>query len=128
MKKTIALMTVAVYVTLLVGCQGSPVQTQWEAENNRKAMLGLSIGQPKADVVEVMGQPRKTEAYIRDGTNIEFWLYLTEGIGIYNRKMTDEHFTPLVFENGKLAGWGRNFYVERTQKYDIKIDQTIEQK
>ncbi|MBW8015071.1 MAG: DUF3192 domain-containing protein [Planctomycetes bacterium] len=124
MKKKIVLMAM---LALLVGCQGSPIQTGWEAGGNRKAMLGLSIGQSKADVVEVMGQPRKTEAYSRDGTNIEFWLYLTEGVGI-NRKMTDEHFTPLVFENGKLAGWGRNYYVERTQKYDIKIDQTIEQK
>lgn len=125
MKKTVLLIAV---VALLTGCQGSPVQTGWEAESNRKAMLGLSIGQSKVDVVEVMGQPRKTEAYSRDGTNTEFWLYLTEGRDISDRKMTDEHFTPLVFENDQLVGWGRNYYVEKTRNYDIKIDQKIEQK
>lgn len=97
-------------VALLGGCAGSPYQTGLEAEENRKAMLGLNIGMSKTEVLQVMGEPRKTEAYAIEGRNIEFWLYLTEGITITDRSMGNKNLTPLVFENGSLIGWGRSFY------------------
>jgi len=105
----------------LAGCAGSPIQTGWEAEKNRKAMLHLNIGMTKAEVQNIMGEPRKTEAYSRDGRNIEFWLYMTEGRDIYDRTLRDSNFTPLAFEDGKLIGWGRNFY-DQTLKYEHKIE------
>jgi hypothetical protein len=75
----------------------------------------------KVEVQNIMGEPRKTEAYSKDGRNIEFWLYMTEGIGIYDRTLRDSNFTPLAFEDGKLIGWGRNFY-DQTLKYEHKIE------
>lgn len=108
-------------IVLLVGCAGSPVQTGWEAEANRKAILGLNIGMTKTEVIQVMGEPRTTEAYSMEGRNTEFWLYLTEGKTITDRSMGDKNFTPLAFENGILIGWGRNFY-DQTLKYEHKID------
>jgi len=106
---------------LLLGCQGSPIQTQWEASENREALLGLNIGLTKADVLKRMGQPRKTEAYSVDKRNMEFWLYLTEGATVGDRRLKDSNFTPLVFEDGILIGWGRNFY-DRTLKIEHKIE------
>ena len=110
-----------VLAAFLSGCAGSPVQTGWEAEKNRKALLHLNIGMTKVEVQNIMGEPRKTEAYSKDGRNIEFWLYMTEGIGIYDRTLRDSNFTPLAFEDGKLIGWGRNFY-DQTLKYEHKIE------
>lgn len=110
-----------ILAVFLVGCAGSPVQTGWEAAKNRKSLLHLSIGMTKTEVQKAMGDPRKTEAYSKDGRNIEFWLYMTEGITITDRKLRDSNFTPLVFEDGKLIGWGRNFY-DQTLKYEHKIE------
>jgi len=102
---------------LVVGCAGSPVRTEGDAERNRSALLHLSIAQTKDQVLQAMGKPYKTEMYVLEGKQTEFWLYLTEaGVG------DDSHFTPLAFENGLLQGWGRNFY-DTTLR--IKKDVTI---
>lgn len=90
---------------LLSACAGSPVRTEGEADRNREKLLHLSLSQTKDQVLAIMGRPYKTEMYVVDGKQTEFWLYLTEaGVG------DDTHFTPLAFENGALKGWGRNFY------------------
>ena len=81
-----------------------------------KLCLELNIGMTKTEVIQVMGEPRKTEAYSMEGQNTEFWLYLTEGTIIGDGRMGDKNFTPLAFENGILIGWGRNFY-DQALKY-----------
>ena len=109
-----------ILAAFLAGCA---TQTEWEAEKNRKVLLHLKIGMTKVEVQNIMGEPRKTEAYSKDGRNIEFWLYVTEGIDYYSydRTLRDSNFTPLAFEDGKLIGWGRNFY-DQTLKYEHKIE------
>ena len=120
MNKTIFLAIVAISI---LGCAGSPMQTGWKAEENRNSMLKLNINMSKEQVLETMGNPRKTEAYLIEKRNIEFWFYLTEGLTVGNKAggIKDEHLTPLSFENGKLIGWGRNFY-DRTLKYKHTIE------
>ena len=118
MKKIVSVFFIT---ALLVGCAGSPIRTGWEAEANRKSILGLNIGMTKMEVIQVMGEPRTTEAYSMEGQNTEFWLYLTEGTIIGDGRMGDKNFTPLAFENGILIGWGRNFY-DQALKYEHKID------
>ena len=76
----------------------------------------------KNEVIQVMGEPRTTEAYSMEGQNTEFWLYLTECITITDRSMGDKNFTPLAFENDVLIGWGRNFYDQALkQEHEIGI-------
>lgn len=108
-------------VAFISACAGSPVQTRQEAEINRKAMFNLNIGMTKDNVLNIMGQPRKSEVYSKNGKSIEFWLYMTEGVTTDDRRLRDSNFTPIAFENGRVTGWGRNFYDE-TIKYEHKIE------
>ena len=108
-------------ICFFAGCLGSPMQTQWEAEKNRKAMISLSTGMTKNDVLEKMGKPRKTELYISKGDDIEYWFYLTEGATSHNRRMIETNYTPLVFVNDELIGWGSRYLDEHIKKYELRI-------
>ena len=35
--------------------------------------------------------------------------------------ITDDELTPLVFDDGKLIGWGSSFLEVNIQKYEIRI-------
>jgi len=114
---------ISVLITSMLGCAGSPIRTGWEAEKNRSNMLRLKIGMSKEQVLTLMGDPYKTESYQVEGKSMEFWLYLTEGRDIYDRRLRDSNFTPLAFENDTLSGWGRNFYDNALRiKQDVKIE------
>jgi hypothetical protein len=123
MKRNILIcFAISVFISML-GCAGSPIRTGWEAEKNRSNMLKLKIGMPKEQVIALMGDPYKTESYQVDGKSIEFWLYLVEGRGIYDRTLRDSNFTPLAFEDNTLTGWGRNYYDNALRiKQDVKIE------
>ena len=110
-----------IWLVFVAGCSGSPIQTQSEAEKNRKAMISLSPGITKNDVLEIMGKPRKTELYISKGDNIEYWFYLIEGTTIHDRRMIETNFTPLVFVNDELIGWGSRYLDEDIKKYELRI-------
>ena len=115
----------SVLCLLLFSCAGSPLRTSMEAERNRANLLNLQIGQDRDRVLKIMGPPYKTESYIQDGRLLDFWLYLTEGKSVTDRRFTDANFTPLAFEGGILKGWGRNYYDNVLR---IKKDVTIEAK
>ena len=115
----------AIFLVTLIGCAGSPAKTGWEATKNREAMLKLNVGQSKDQVLSQMGNPYKTEMYSANGKSLEFWLYITEPAPMSGAGLRDSNFTPLAFENGKLIGWGRNFYDTTTR---INQDITIQRK
>ena len=108
-------------IIFIAGCAGSPIQTQSEAKKNRKAMISLSPGVTKNEVLEMMGQPRKTEFYTSEGDSIELWFYLTEGTTIHNKRIIETNFTPLVFEDERLIGWGSRYLDEHIKKYELRI-------
>ncbi len=134
---------------VLSGCVGSPVHTtfkyhslQSEIARNNENMLSLNSGMTKQEVQEKMGKPARSEGYGWGSA----WFYrtaMTEGIGATGSSFhtsdsggggsfftagnvysaIDNDFTPLVFDDtGKLAGWGRNFYVDQAKRYEIKIE------
>lgn len=82
------------------------------ARRNNDLLLTLNIGQGKQEVLQIMGNPSRNERYSSGGKETEIWYYRTD-VDIYGSE--DDNFTPVVFENGKLAGWGRNFYDERIE-------------
>jgi len=92
------------------------------ASNNRNSLNKLEVGMSKEQVTSIMGKPYQREV---SGEG-EYWLYETERKTIY--RTPSEYLTPVVFEDGKVAGWGRNYWVEKEKKFDVKIDQTVKQR
>jgi outer membrane protein assembly factor BamE (lipoprotein component of BamABCDE complex) len=90
---------------------------------NRGNLNKLEVGMSKEQVTTIMGKPYQREV----SGEREYWLYETERKNIY-RTTPSEYLTPVVFEDGKVAGWGRNYWVEKEKKFDVKIDQTIKQR
>jgi len=116
---------------ILTGCVGSQAwysirtrETLVEANNNREKVAKLKIGMTQEEVIQLLGAPYKTEAYSSEGKGSIFLLYRTEGWNTSTwppQQDTDIQFTPLCFEDNKLVGWGRNFYVEKKKSYEIEI-------
>jgi outer membrane protein assembly factor BamE (lipoprotein component of BamABCDE complex) len=90
-----------------------------EHAQNRENLNKIKIGMSMEEVKQIMGKPYRREA--QDQT--EWWLYPTDEKTIFSTE--SDYHTPLVFENNKLIGWGKNFWTTKEQKYDIKIDQKI---
>ncbi len=87
------------------------------ADTNRNKLDKLEVGMTKEQVKGVMGQPYKREAY----GGVEYWLYLTDHPG-YNQIPDDSSYTPIAFVNGKVDGWGRNYYQERKHRIEADIN------
>ena len=69
-----------------------------------------------------MGQPDKTEMY--RGKNNEViltYLYITEGKDFQSRRWNEFNYTPLIFTNDLLNGWGWNQFNTITSRYEIII-------
>lgn len=112
-------------VFLLLGCYGSPIHqtvaynnVQKNLKKNNNGLLSLNIEMSKEQVIKIMGEPERSEGYSWGSA----WLYRTAMTsGVYGTADTD--FTPVMFSHeGKLIGWGRNFYEEQIKKYDISIE------
>ena len=71
------------------------------------------------EVVGIMGQPNRTELHRgKEGEQILVYLYITE---YPTWKRTEAHYTPFVFENDKLTGWGWDHLNGQAQKYEFII-------
>jgi len=61
----------------------------------------------KEEVRRTLGAPEHTEGFRAGGRAVVVWHYLLEGPK--GRRLP----TPLVFEEGRLSGWGENYYRQR---------------
>lgn len=125
-------------VILLGGCATLSTATS----TNRENLLKLSIGMSKVDAVNIMGtktmvannllfnqgqrpvlkinNPYRSEILQGKDRTFEVLYYVTDdktGSGV----ITDDDLTPLVFDDGKLIGWGRSFLQDNAQKHEIRI-------
>jgi len=108
-KKCLMLMCCAL---LFSGCESiNPVKiAQKNVENSKR----LRVNMTKAQVLEIMGEPVKNESFNRP----DVWFYYFETNWLDGFITEDECF-PLVFQDGKLVGWGNNFYTRyRIEKRD----------
>ena len=114
MKKLVIIITLAVIIS---GCV---------EERNRKNLNQLEVGITRVQVLEIMGEPYRREA---QGNN-EWLLYPTElkssrGVMGFPDLAESEWLTPLLLKEGKLKGWGQNYWTTKEQKFDVKIDQAV---
>ena len=75
-----------------------------EAARNVENSKQLRVGMTKEQVLSVMGKPVQEEFSTPD-----LWYYFVESVWT-DGLTTEEECMPLVFENGRLMGWGNRFY------------------
>lgn len=122
MRRIIGLVIIVIICASLIGCAGSPVRTHWQATRHTSGMLKLQPGMNAEEVIELMGTPEKTEMY--RGKNEEaflVYLYITEGKDSYSRRWSEANYTPVVFKDGKLDGWGWSYLNNSAKKYEFIV-------
>lgn len=115
---------------------------------NRENLNKLSLGMTKQEALKIMGtetkqacppaplalislgmsatqcqnisSPYRTEILQGKDKALEVLYYYTD-IKKEDNAITDDELTPLVFDNGKLIGWGWTFLQDNAQKYEIRI-------
>ncbi len=70
-------------------------------ENSKK----LRVGMTKEEVLAVMGEPLTEEAFCRPN----IWFYYERTVWA-DGLTTEDECMPLVFIDGRLAGWGNAYY------------------
>jgi len=136
MKKIICLLA----VMMLSGCMTSLIKPEI-TEMNRDNLSKLSVGMTKRQVSKAMKDqvfvlggasvtpfgtsfsrawtlrnPCKSETLQgKNGKPLDVRYYVVDGQEESN-KIPDDEMTPLVFENGKLIGWGWDFFKANIQK------------
>ena len=116
MKSIVHFAIVAGLLTSLSGCvivggehgwDGENGGTSWkkkQVENNRK-INDLTINGERSVVLEKMGVPEFSEAFIKGEDEVRILYYRTQHLKS-DGETSKAETTPLVFVNDKLIGWG----------------------
>ena len=70
----------------------------------------LELNMSREEVRRVLGSPERTEGFRAGSRGVIVWYYWLEGP--QGRRTS----TPLVFEDGRLSGWGETFYQRRLRE------------
>ena len=109
---------------LLAACAGSPAQTGMRASENKRNMIALKPDMTTAQVSKLMGQPDKTELYRgKNNEAVLTYLYITEGKDMESRIWNETNYTPLIFIDDRLNGWGWNQLDSTAKRYEFVIKQ-----
>lgn len=109
-------------VLVVSGCSNMYLDTSDLLRAHNTENLGkLSVGLKKQVAVEIMGtepskgvfmwidNPFRSEILAgKDGKSYEVLYYYTD-LKQRDDRITDDELTPLVFQDGKLIGWGYHF-------------------
>lgn len=98
---------------------------QREIDINRQNLKKLQVGMSKQEVITIMGEKSAGSATSGDGT-LKILYYRTniksDGKGITSAEAfaaeIKDQLTPVVFENGRLTGWGWRFVGSNIDKHD----------
>jgi outer membrane protein assembly factor BamE (lipoprotein component of BamABCDE complex) len=112
---------IALILTCVIMISGCGVSRGITATSSRNKLNQIEIGMSKDQVSKIMGAPYKREAY----SGVEYWLYITEwdGTGILAPASSpvDSELTPIAFVDGKVDGWGRNYYIKQKERIEADI-------
>jgi len=104
--------TILTPIFMLSGC-GISGQIDESISNYREVSHQISLGDSKAKVIPILeaaqeGVPvewrKVTESYIKNGVTVV--IYFARTLRQADDLLTDDEFTPYVFNNGKLVGIG----------------------
>jgi len=117
---------IVVMVLMLTGCANAPqitpqITPQMRMDRNNNALLNLDIGMSSGEVLFVMGSPSLNEAYesLNRKAVIIFFYYTQRQRQDGNE--TKDEMTPVVLEDGRLVGWGDEFYKNKME-IDVNIN------
>ncbi len=88
---------------------------QKRQKQNKYHITLLKLGMSKKEVLDVMGQPDISEAYLTEkkgdqaGSEVQVFFYRTQHNNS-DSKTTKDECTPMVVRDGKLVGWGDSAY------------------
>jgi hypothetical protein len=74
------------------------------------AATHLELHMSRAEVQRVLGPPERTEGFQTGGRAMIVWYYSLED------RQGRQVVTPLVFEEGRLSGWGERYYRRRLRE------------
>ena len=123
---------ILILTVLMASCAPRLTVDQVRA-TNRENLKQLSIGMNKSDVLTIMStetiktrsnrtinNPYRSEILKGKDKTLEVLYYYTD-LKKADNAITDDELTPLVFDSGKLIGWGWSFLDDSIQKYEIRI-------
>jgi len=95
----------AIMIVVMLFLVGSMCSCTSLGKENRRRLMQLQIGQTREQVINIMGMPHMNEGYKSEkGVSREVLYYGTGSL------TPESELIPLVFENGKLIGWGKDYY------------------
>jgi len=116
---------VAVAVAL-ASCADSRVKPELRAYENKKNMVALKPDMTTDQVTTLMGPPDKI--VMQRGKNNEAvvtYLYITHYIETYTTRGWDRNnYTPMIFVNDQLSGWGWHHLDMAAQRYELDLRTT----
>lgn len=94
----------------LVGCQNSAFVQTSAANETMSRMNKLQRGMSTQKVRALLGCPKKIANKTAYGQPYTVWYYVTQGVVFSQPEYYQVNFTPIVFRNDKLFGWGKAFH------------------
>lgn len=135
MKKFLILIILSIVFFAFSGCGLTPTEFRTQ---NRQNLQKLSIDMTKENVLSIMGteeqnllyagkinNPYKSEIFHGKNEVFEVLYYYTdkkrEHLWRGDFVISQDELTPLIFNNGKLFGWGWGFWKQNIQKYEVTL-------
>lgn len=84
----------------------------FEGEDTRAKMSKIRLGMTKQEVLDLMGEPLKDEKFNKPNV----WFYYTN-VRWGDTLTAREESAPVVFKEGRVIGWGNDFY---QKEYEFK--------
>jgi hypothetical protein len=88
----------------------TPAPPPSPAKSAGEGATRLELNMSREEVRRVLGPPERTEGFRAGGQAVIVWYYLLES------RQGRRTLTPLVFEGGRLSGWGENYYRLRVRE------------
>jgi len=86
--------------------------TEGKSRCLRENRLGICMSS------EVVSNPYRATGVQNEGRTYEILYYWTD-VKPQDGTITDDELTPLIFENGKLIGWGQDVFSSTVKKIDL---------